>query len=302
MEFISLDTLKKKNYHIRDDFITFTEATHTYTIGDGMNRFISTTTFIHTLFSPFDADSVITNMMNSKKWSASKYYGKTREEIKREWKNKASKSSLEGTGLHQYIEMFMNQVIVKDDVDNFKQHVTHAELLDLYNTQNREHFAEINNTQEWQFFLRFVETHPDLCPYRTEWMIYDEECKIAGSVDMIYINDDESLSIYDWKRCLTIEKSSGWNKYGIDECINHLPDTNFWHYSLQLNIYKKILEKNYGLNITQLFLVKLHPDNKTKNYELIKLPFLHEEVSCLFDILKTRHTVIPNKPQVVEDI
>lgn len=283
---IQLNYLKDVNHHEKDDYITFTELNHNYTIGDGKTKFISTTTFIHTLFSPFDADTVITNMMNSKKWSLSKYYGMTREEIKRKWSNKARQSSMEGTGLHQYVELFMNQCSTRPLLPGNSH--THRELLEMYENENREQFSEIYNTREWSHFLQFVANYPNLKPYRTEWMIYDEECKIAGSIDMVYMNEDGTLSIYDWKRCLTIEKTSGWNKYGIEECVNHLPDTNFWHYSLQLNIYKRILEKNYGMNISQLFLVKLHPDNKSGSFELIKLPFLRDEVSSLFEILKLR--------------
>ena len=282
---IQLDYLKGVNHHERDDYITFTEANHNYTIGDGKTKFISTTTFIHTLFAPFDADNVISNMMNSKKWTSSKYYGMTREEIKLEWSNKARQSSSDGTGLHQYVELFMNQ---SNNLDETSGEYTHKELLEMYENINKEQFSGIYNTREWEHFIQFVLNYPDLKPYRTEWMIYDEECKIAGSIDMIYINPDGSLSIYDWKRCLTIEKTTGWNKYGIEECVNHLPDTNFWHYSLQLNIYKHILEKNYGVEISQLFLVKLHPDNKSGSFELIKLPFLKEEILSLFEILKER--------------
>jgi ATP-dependent exoDNAse (exonuclease V) beta subunit len=183
----------------------------------------------------------------------------------------------------------MNQSRVPPEwCETLESDYTHKELLEMYETTNKEQFSGIYNTREWEHFLQFVINYPDLKPYRTEWMIYDEECKIAGSIDMVYINEDGTLSIYDWKRCLTIEKTSGWNKYGIEECVNHLPDTNFWHYSLQLNIYKNILEKNYGVEISQLFLVKLHPDNKSGSFELIKLPFLKDEILSLFEVLKTR--------------
>ena len=37
-------------------------------------------------------------------------------------------------------------------------------------------------------------------PYRTEWMVYDEDLRFAGSIDMIFKNKDGTLEIYDWKR------------------------------------------------------------------------------------------------------
>ena len=44
-----------------------------------------------------------------------------------------------------------------------------------------------------------------------------------------------------------------------------------------------ILERNYGKTITDLYLVRLHPDAEEKNYELIKLPDLSKEVKELFE-------------------
>ena len=61
-----------------------------------------------------------------------------------------------------------------------------------------------------------------------------------------------------------------------------MPDANFWHYALQLNTYKAIIEQKYGKKVTDLFLVRLHPDAEEKNYELIKLPDLSTEISDLF--------------------
>ena len=98
---------------------------------------------------------------------------------------------------------------------------------------------------------------------------------------MIFENDDGTLQIYDWKRCKDIVKTNNWNKYSINENINHLPDTNYWHYCLQLNTYKAILELKYNKKVTDLYLVCLHPDKK--NYQRIKVVNLENEIKELFN-------------------
>jgi CRISPR/Cas system-associated exonuclease Cas4 (RecB family) len=130
--------------------------------------------------------------------------------------------------------------------------------------------------------MNFVKDFPELKPYRTEWTIYHEDVKISGSVDMIYENSDGTLSIYDWKRAKNITRINNWNKFALPPQICHLPDSNFWHYAMQLNTYKVILEEKYGKKVTDLYLVRLHPDAEEKNYELIKLPDLSNEVRQLF--------------------
>ena len=68
----------------------------------------------------------------------------------------------------------------------------------------------------------------------------------------------------------------------MTECIDHLPDCNFWHYALQLNTYKAILEQKYEKKVTDLVLVVLHPENKNKNFQIINLPILTKEINDLF--------------------
>jgi len=83
--------------------------------------------------------------------------------------------------------------------------------------------------------------------FRTEWVIYDEESKISGSVDMVYKDPlDGKYIIADWKRSKEIKMSNIW-KSGNHPITHDLDDCNFIHYSLQLCIYKTILEKNYGI-------------------------------------------------------
>ena len=150
----------------------------------------------------------------------------------------------------------------------------------------------INNSTEFNYFRNFVKDFPELTPYRTEWMVYYEEYKISGSIDMIFENPDGTLQIYDWKRCKEIEHESNFNKYALTPCISHLPDTKFWHYTLQLNTYRMILEQKYDKKVTDLYLVCLHPENVYKTYELIKVPFIDKEIA---DLMNYRMEILQNQ-------
>ena len=116
--------------------------------------------------------------------------------------------------------------------------------------------------------------------------IYSQEYKLAGSIDMIFINNDKTFTIYDWKRCKDITETSFGNKCSTTECISHLPDSNMWHYSLQTNIYKKILENDYDMTVSDMFLVCLHPSKS--DYQVIKVPELNSEINDLFHLRKSQ--------------
>jgi hypothetical protein len=105
---------------------------------------------------------------------------------------------------------------------------------------------------------------------------------------MLYENKDGTYSIYDWKRCKNITTVNQFRKYAIPSCISHMHDTNFWHYALQLNTYKTILEHKYGKKVTGLYLVCMHPDNANKSYDRIEVPVLEKEMHDLFEYRKTQ--------------
>jgi hypothetical protein len=53
-----------------------------------------------------------------------------------------------------------------------------------------------------------------------------------------------------------------------------------------LNTYKAILEEKYGKKVTDKYLVRLHPNNEKKSYDLIKCADLSEEIADLFTLKK----------------
>jgi CRISPR/Cas system-associated exonuclease Cas4 (RecB family) len=246
--------LAEINAHERDQYIEFDEGPHIYTVR-GKKGYTSVTTWNHSHFADFDADSIIKNMLRSSKMSdpTYKYYGMTAEDIKSQWNNKRDYSAGAGTKMHYDIECYYNYMEVEND------------------------------SIEFEYFLRFDADFPELKPYRTEMMVYYEELKLSGSIDMIFENPDGTIQIYDWKRCQEIVHETPFNKFSTNPVIKHLPDTNFWHYALQLNTYKTILEEKYGKKVTGLYLVCIHPDNPYKTYDRIKVPFLEKEMKDLFE-------------------
>jgi ATP-dependent exoDNAse (exonuclease V) beta subunit len=270
--------LSSRNAHSRDEFIQFFEEDHKYIVtSDPENKYTSVTKWNHSHFPVFNANAIIKTMMKGKNWKEGhKYWGLTAEEIKHQWSSNSTAVSSAGTDLHYEIECFMNSKVLLFDY-------THQELVQQYKTVSKYDNRYLDLGIEWEYFINFVTDFPHLKPYRTEWMIYDEELKISGSIDMVYENPDGSLSIYDWKRSKEITRINNFNKYAINTLICQMPDSNFWHYALQLNTYKAILERKYGKRVSELYLVRLHPDAEEKNYELIKLPDLSDDINKLFE-------------------
>ena len=247
---MSINYLATKNSDPRDKNITFKEEGHKYTVC-GETDYKSVTTWIHSFTENFDADKIITKMMLSKNWISSKYYGKTPEEIKAIWDENRNNASTSGTKLHYDIECKYNGIEVN------------------------------NNSLEFEYFINFYNDYSHLIPYRTEMLVYYEELKLSGSIDMVFKCDDGMFEIYDWKRSKEIIKVSKFNKWMQHPSIDHLPDTNYWHYSLQLNIYKAILIEKYEMKVGNLYLVVLHPDND--KYLRIQVVDLQNEVKMLFN-------------------
>ncbi len=259
------ETLCHTHYHPRDDRITFYEPTHTYTIDGSSKGIISGTGFLHQFFPHFDAKATIKKMMSSPKWPANKYYGMTAQEIEQLWSNKGKEASTAGTAMHLAIEQFLNGA--------------HEVIL-----------PEVRQTTEFQYFMNFWRDFgDDLEPWRAEWSVFSEEHMLCGQIDMLFRRkSDGAFLIYDWKRSREIKTSNEFSN-GLPP-IQHLEDCNYWHYTLQLNLYRWILEHLYGMKIAEMYLIICHPENG--NYKRMRLNRLDSEI---YDMLACRKRALEAK-------
>ena len=282
-------TLTRTHVHPRDAHIAFDEPTHKYYVNGTCQGNISCTGFIHEFFGHFDAKKTIQKMRKSANWPNSKYFGRTDEEIMKEWSDSGKQASAAGTAMHLAIEQYM--------------HGAYAEIA-----------PEIKETPEWRYFLKFWADHgADLEPYRSEWEVFtdslvpvagERKIKLCGSIDMVYRRKSNGkFVIYDWKRSKEIKSDNPFQS-GLAP-VDHLPDTNYWHYTLQLNVYKWILEQYYDVEVEDLYLVILHPD--APSYRRMRLNILTDEVEDMIECRRRavesgcKQSVLLPVPEIQED-
>jgi hypothetical protein len=235
--------LETQNPHSRDGRIVSLDNPHTYFLDGTCEHVLSVTTFTHAFFAPFDREVCAESMLNGKTFKSCvhrpsyKYHGcQTKQDIFKRW----TEWQELGTDLHENIELFLND-------EPF--------VVQTLNERPWQHFEKLLHDKVW-----WTWSH-----YRTEWAVFDAKTQIAGMIDYCGMDPRTGkIIILDWKRV----------GYISDTCMNRFqgkePQRGTWAcadfdnckyvlYSLQLNVYKWILESNYGFKVSKMFLVQLHP-------------------------------------------
>lgn len=248
----------------QDERISFQEEGHIYLL-DGTRVLTPVSTVYNRHFVPFDSDY----------WAPRKaaQEGISAQEMKERWDCNALRASCVGTHMHKQIEEYLNG-----------DHDMNPYCLFTYNGQHVNVQEPIGIHHEIELFHKFVK-EVDFTPFRTEWRVFDEELGIAGTIDLACSCGDGTYELYDWKRSKSLINECGEvcldNRYhtrGING-LEHVPDTSYWHYVLQQNLYKRIVEKNYGLTIGAMHLVVLHP--RYSSYHVIDVPCCPHEVDII---------------------
>ena len=187
-----------------------------------------------------------------------------------QWDCKGAESREVGTYLHEKIHKYF----IKKNPD-FIYHF-------IYNGEVIKEDKRVDISKEYGYFKKFL-NEEKIIPFRTEWQIFDPVLRIAGTIDFLSRNDRE-FDLYDWKRSDKIDRNATVWDYGING-LESVPDTRYYHYCLQLNMYKYILEKNYNIAINKMYLVVLHPVYNT--YQKIEVPTMTNVVNSIIEYYQT---------------
>jgi ATP-dependent exoDNAse (exonuclease V) beta subunit len=200
--------MNKSAFHPSGKQILFDEPSHTYTV-DG-EKYTSVTTVIHEFFPEFDSELQAKNY--ARKWKLDK------DEVLAEWAAINHEACERGSNIHLYCE---NLLLGK-------------ELPDPYNEKAAECFPVAE-----RFINELLKRYTLI---DSEKIVFSPRYKISGTVDLLMRHKKtDQIIMMDWKTNKKIELNTNYNQYGLGK-LRHLPDCNFSHYSLQLNLYTHLLE------------------------------------------------------------
>lgn len=250
-------------FEYEDSRIQFFPHEHIY-LYNGREQMVPVSNVIAYFFRPFKSDY----------WSdyKARQRGVPQGVILEEWDAKGMKSREVGTFMHKQIEL------------SYKGKQYQTTYLFKYAGKYIQDEENVKLNTEYQQFVEFRKNHR-FKPFKTEWAIYDVELKIAGTIDMIHQREENVYDIYDWKRSHRIVYGDGTpithNNFGERGIrgLESVEDTSYWHYCLQQNLYRHILEKNYGIKVGKMYLVVFIDD--MPEYTKLEVPRMNNELEII---------------------
>ena len=196
----------------------------------------------------------------------------TEEDVKKKWLYKNHHATYEGSTLHDYIENYLSNKI-KPEPKESPEGLKFEEIDETYKVM-RQHFHN---------FYEDTVAKGKLIPVKSELVVGDRELMLCGMVDQLFWNErHQCLQIWDWKTNTRLNmKNNFGNK--MKECLWMLDECEFNTYSLQLTIYKKIIERNTNLKLGSCHLVWFNEENP--NYKVINCEDYSEHVDNMFEML-----------------
>lgn len=211
--------------------IEFDEREHKFVSSD-VKDYTSVTTFLNRFQKETNWDLIATKY--------AKKHKREQIDVINEWHKNGEYATTLGTEIHSVMELLWNK---KYYVENRKI-LNEKNAVDDFNKRRsicKEIFSKLKDTY---------------IPVAEELVVYDKESKIAGIIDFLAYNKiKKCYSILDWKTSKEIKLHN--NFQNMLKPFEQYDDCNYIHYSLQLSLYKYIIEQFTDLKIDELRLIQI---------------------------------------------
>ena len=248
--------------------IKFFEKNHKYEIA-GEPAKMSVSGLISKYEKPFDRDGIAKNVARRD--------GKLVEDVLWEWEYNKDYSCHKGSEFHLIVEQFFQRRTMPIDRDAIEAFLTKKsnlskESIDSYYSDMALLIRNFRSFYEW-----WKEDHILL---RSEFVVGDKETKICGTIDNLSLNKKTGkLALFDYKTNKEI-KREGYKGEMLLAPINTIPKCELGKYSLQLALYKIILEKNTGFEVGDCKVVWVAGQD---GYELINILDVQKEAELILN-------------------
>jgi hypothetical protein len=173
--------------------------------------------------------------------------GTDAQALRDKWAANAAEASIKGTCVHNFIEDICRSM--PRGYFSIPTSTYHP-YLDLIQGVARFFIDHIEMAQGWA------------APEFRAWL---PQYRLAGTIDMVASNYRGVPSIIDWKTNKSLEVEGYQNMLPpFQRGKLALPDTNLYHYFLQLNLYRHILMTRYNFEPECMVIVHIEPGRYTE--------------------------------------
>lgn len=257
------DINSMKMWEVFNDYIFF-EAPHQYYYKDNPVKY-SVTQFINRFFEPFNSETI------SKRYAEK--HGLNQKDVLNEWKRRGDISALAGTIIHSHMENLKRGKILNFDYSTADKLNLHKEVEERVNVLLPQAEAFHKDTLNRLF------------PIKLEYTVGIENY-IAGNIDMLCWNKKtQQVQIWDYK---CVKELAFTPKPWTTNCyypFNKYKDTNYIHYSIQLNIYKNILSRYVDVPIGKCYLVVFNYECPQTGFDVVECLDLQYECKLVLNQL-----------------
>ena len=179
----------------------------------------------------------------------------TEQDLKQEWQLTAKVGNTRGTILHNYMENLWNRKQLIDSIPNVINSLSAVEAIKYIKS------IEILKQLADKLYSDLSKTYS---PVAIEYVVGDHTINLAGTFDaLLYNNETDRYEIWDYKTDKKMRSDSRELIKGFK-----VPFSEINKYSLQLGIYKYILEKSVNIKIDKCYIA--HFNFKKNQTEIIE--------------------------------